>query len=408
MHKVNPLLQWWVTPKLPPEDVFADHAKGKKGLLGFQVRFSQWVVHPIKRRFVRLYLKFLKMFTRITVIGITGSAGKSTMVQMLASVLRQSNKVCATPPSIDPVYNIPNTMAKCPVGTRYLILEMSVEYPNEMDYYLWLAKPDIGMILNIYPTHTQFFKDEAGVFKEKRKLVDALSKNDIAILNRDDKRLKSLVRTTRAKVVLFGKDNYEVKSGNEFTLKIGESKLDVQLPILGEQFIQNAIAAATCARQLGASLVEIKHGLESFTPPEHRMRIIKHISGAVILDDTYNNNPQAAKEALKTFGDFAADKKKIIVMGDMLELGTLEEKYHQQIGEIIGKMNVDFLIGVGLASKTMVEAASQKLGRTKTRWVSHQSKVMSHLSPLLAKNSAVLIKGSRSIHLENLVARLNR
>src|SRR3989304_10463920 len=139
-NKVNKIIRWWVTPKLPLQDVFEKH--------NF---ISQWLMHPIKRRLARYYLKLIQKYTDITVIGVTGSAGKSTTVQMITSILKHRGKTHATPPSIDPVYNIPNTILKCVPGTKYLILEMSVEYPGEMDYYLWLAKPDIGVITKIYP-----------------------------------------------------------------------------------------------------------------------------------------------------------------------------------------------------------------------------------------------------------------
>lgn len=408
MKKVNPFIQWWVTPKLPPEDIFADNTKGKKGFEAFKINFSQWVIHPIKRRFVRSYLRFLKKYTSITVIGVTGSAGKSTTVQMLASILKTDGKTHATIPSIDPVYNIPNTIANCPIGTRYLILEMSVEYPNEMDYYLWLAKPDVGVILNIYPTHTQFFGSERGVFIEKAKLLEAINSEGIAVLNADDKSLKGLRGKLKAKTVWFSTKEYEIKSSNEFTLNLEKDKISVQLPILGNQFIQNAVAAAVCAFKLGITPSQIKTGLESFTPPEHRMGLIKHKSGALILDDTYNSNPQAAREALKTFIDFARDRKKIIVMGDMLELGEHEVRYHQELGELIGKEKVDYLMGVGEASKQMIATAAKSLGKNKTVWVSDQKKVFSKLSPFLEKNSVILLKGSRSIHLENVVEALSK
>ena len=361
------------------------------------------LIHPIKRRISKLYLAFLRKFFGLKVIGITGSAGKTSTKEMILSILRQKARTVATYANIDPVYNIPSTILRCTPLTKYLVIEMGVEYPNEMDFYLWLSRPDVGVILNIYPTHTEFFRDEEGVFAEKKKLIQGLAEDGLAILNRDDKRLKSLSKKFKFKTIWFGKENYQVKSGNEFTLKMGESKFDVQLPLLGEQFVQNAVAAATCAKELGASLLQIKHGLETFTPPEHRMRIIKHKSGAVILDDTYNNNPEAAKAALKTFVDFAKDKKKIVVMGDMLELGELEEKYHRELGAIIGRMNIDYLVGVGSASRTLVASATERLGKAKTRWVSNQSQVISILTPLLKKNTAVLIKGSRSIHLENVV-----
>lgn len=349
------------------------------------------IIHPIKRRIAKYYLIFLRKFFHLKVIGITGSAGKTSTKEMLASILRLRGKTVATYANIDPVYNIPTTILKCTPLTEYLVLEMGVEYQGEMDFYLWLAKPDIVVITNIYPTHTEFFKDERGVFKEKKKLAEALGKTGVAILNKEDPILHGFNGRLSAKIVWFGKAEAEAISK------------EIHLPILGEQFAENAAAAATCASLLGAKKEEIKTGLESFIPPEHRMRVLKHKTGAIILDDTYNNNPRAAREALKTFASFAKNKKKIIIMGDMLELGTLEEKYHREIGALIGMMDIDLLIGVGLASKLMVEEATKALGPKRTKWVPSEAKVRKVLGTHLSRNAAVLIKGSRSIHLERVV-----
>jgi len=184
MKKINPIISWWVTPKLPVQDVFELPLLMNRSLLAKSVHIiSQWLVHPIKRRLARWYLKILQRFTNIKVIAVTGSAGKSTTVQIISSILSGSAKTLSTPPSIDPIYNVPNTILKCRPGIKYLVLEMSVEYPGEMDYYLWLARPDVGVITNIFPTHTEFLGSADGVLKEKSKLVLSLPKNGTAVLN---------------------------------------------------------------------------------------------------------------------------------------------------------------------------------------------------------------------------------
>src|SRR3989338_4284515 len=123
---------------------------------------------------------------------------------MVTSILRQKGKTVSSYANIDPIYNIPSTILKCRPTTRFLVLEMGVEYPGEMDFYLWLAKPDIAVLTNIFPTHTQFFKDTAGVFREKSKLVRSLSKSDIAVLNSDDAKVRSLKNEIKSKIILYG------------------------------------------------------------------------------------------------------------------------------------------------------------------------------------------------------------
>ena len=367
---MNTIIKWWVTPKLPLQDVFEKH--------NF---ISQWLVHPIKRRLARCYLKLIQKYTDITVIGVTGSAGKSTTVQMIAAILKEKGKTIATPPSIDPVYNVPNTILKTPYGAKYLILEFSVEYPGEMDYYLWLAKPDIGAIINIYPTHTQFFGNVEGVFREKKKLVEALSPSGAAVLNREDRFLRRLENKLKAKIAWF------------------EGDLD--------PLAQNANVATTIATILNIDRGSIKRGLENYVRPKHRFEVIKHKSGAVILDDSYNSNPEALISTLSVFNNLAKKGLKIAVLGDMLELGELEEREHRRVGREVGKSGFEVLIGVGKASKFMIEEVKKNSKGTKTHLVESAEQVLPILSPYLSKNTFILVKGSRSIGLDKLVSRLS-
>ncbi len=415
-RKVPAIIRWWVTPKLPVHDVFVDYAKkAKNPLEKVKIIISQWVLHPIKRRLARVYLKFLQKVTDIKVIAITGSAGKTTTKEMIASILSLVGKTVWTPKSVDSVYNIPNTILKTPPSTKYLILEMSVEFPGEMGYYLWLAKPDIAVITNISETHTQYLKSVQGVANEKEKLILALSKNDTAVLNRENDYIKNMAKKTNAKVVWFGKNSdiqapkikIDSSLNTIYTLGIRESKINVQLPIPGKQFVENSLAAAATAYILGISPLNIKKGLESFQKSEHRMVVIKLKSGALVLDDTYSNNPRAAIIALNTLKEVANGKKIIVVMGDMLELGEDELRAHKEVGNYIGVIGVDYLIGVGKAAKVLVDTAASKMGKEKTYWVSNWTGVIPKLKPTLLKNTITLIKGSRSVGLDNVVARLS-
>ena len=215
-------------------------------------------------------------------------------------------------------------------------------------------------------------------------------------------------------VIWFG-GNSEIKAinidcpnlkGTKFTLVINSNRKVIHLPTLGSQFVQDALAAAATSFCLGFSLDEIKTGLESFRVPEHRMRLIRLKNGCLILDDSYNNNPQAAKEALKTFTEISGRKKKIVVFGDMLELGSLEKRFHKEIGRVLAKMKLNYLIGVGPASKDLVREAEIKLGKNKAIWTSSSDGVLKYLKPYLMENTVVLIKGSRSIGLDKVVLEL--
>lgn len=410
-HFLDSLISWWVTPKLPKEHIFIPPDKKPGGFLEVaSVYLRKWLIHPIKRRFAKCYLTFLKRFGQLQVVAITGSAGKTSTKDMLYSILGRVAPTVASVANIDPVYNIPTTILKCSPKTRYLILEMGVEYPGEMDFYLWLAKPDIGVITNIYPTHTLFFKDVAGVGREKGKLVKSLPSEKTAVLNSDNPTLKKMVSKIDAKTVWFGKDRsvsadkfgvtWDLKS--EFVLKIGESKVKVTLPILGKQFVQNSLAAAAAAEALGIKIADIKKGLEDFTPQEHRMQTKKLKSGTILIDDSYNSNPQALSEALLTLKDVSEGKTTVAVLGDMLELGEKEEDFHRAVAEEILDLKIDYFIGVGPLMKIAALEAEKKMG-DKAIWVGSPDGVLGKLKAIINSKTVLLIKGSRSVGLDKIV-----
>ena len=365
MTNINPVMRWWVTPKLPDHDIFAKHNI-----------ISQWIIHPVKRRLARWYLRLLQKHTQIKVIGITGSAGKTTTKEMLASILKLNGKTVYTPKNVDSVYSIPNTILVTPPWTKYLILEMSVEYPGEMDFYLWLAKPDVGLITNIFPTHTEFLGSIEGVFEEKSKLVLGLPNDAYAVLNSADAKLKSLSKKLFSKIIWF---NTNIN------------------PIL-----QNANAATAVAKIFRVGSDKIKKGLAIYKKPVHRLEIINHPSGAMVMDDSYNSNPWAALSTLAYFNKLAKGEK-IAILGDMLELGSYDEAAHRELGRMVAKGNFKKVIGVGKSSKFLIEEVNKYSKETETYLFAK----VDEATPILVRNLkdgvSILIKGSRSIGLDKLV-----
>ena len=365
--KINPIIRWWMTPYLPIEDIFELPLlmdKSLKAKIYFYI--SHWLIHPIKRRLARWYLIFLKRFTKITVIAITGSAGKSTTTQILSSILKLDGSTVSTKPSIDPVFNIPNTILQCSMNTKYLILEMSVEFIGEMDYYLWLATPDIGVITNIYSTHIEYFKSREGVLKEKGKMLLALSKNSTAILNSTNDLLVKFSKKLSCEMLLSDK---------------ADDPLD-----------QNSNLAKAVAKKLQVSDDNIIKGLKQFIKPKHRYQEILHKSGAVIFDDSYNNNPEAFLATLKVFLKIAKKSKKIVVIGDMLQLGDLAEIEHKKIGVELKKYNFEKVIGIGKLVKFITNDVYDSY-----------TEAIPEVKKYLTKNNYILVKGSRSIGLDKLV-----
>lgn len=366
MHR---LIQLWMTEKFP-----LIHLKDNTSII------KKWLIHPIKRRLARYYLRFLQKYTDIKVIGITGSAGKTSVKEFLGSILSIKGKTIVSKDNIDPIYNIPSTILRTPIGAKYLVLEMGIEYIGEMDFYLWLVKPDIGVITNIFPTHLKYLKNVEGVLEEKSKLVTSLSKDKIVVLNEGDKLLKSLANKIKANIVWVKK---------------------VKNP-----FSQNGNTATYVARLLGLSLKDINKGLDSYKKPPHRMNWLEHKSGAIILDDSYNSNPEAFLRIFKTFVDRAGNNEKVAVIGDMLELGEQEEYFHRQVGKEISKHNFQAIIGVGKLSKFLLDEVKLNNHYSKVYQLENSNEVLPILNGYLIKDFYIFIKGSHSIGLDKVVDKL--
>ena len=407
------LLKYWLSPKI------SDHylqikLTGNGFFTDIKTIVLFYFIHPVKRRIAKFYCFILKRFFGLKIIAITGSSGKSTTKEMIASILKLKDKTVYSYANIDPFYNIPSTILKCNFNTKYLILEFGVEYPGEMDFYLWMAKPDIGVITSINPTHIEFFKNTEGVYKEKIKLADFLLENGLVILNRENSYLKKYGIIHKDKVIFYGEGSFMEASKvitkdlkTSYLLKLKDKEINIDLEVLGEINVNNSLAAISTALELGIDFEKIEKGLKEYKPLEHRLSLIK-IKNSLIIDDTYNNNPVAAKEAIKLFSELGDKKNMAIVFGDMLELGDLSRKYHQEIGEILSKLPLKRIVCVGSESKVIIEMVKEKFGSNNSFWVDSESEVDKYISDLLDNKYVILLKASRSIGLDNLITRLSK
>lgn len=414
------LIRWWVTPKLPREHIFISLEKRPEGFFEIiKVYFLRWIAHPIKRRIARYYLILLKKFFDITVIAVTGSAGKTTTKEMIASILSQRFKTVWTKGNIDPIYGIPDALLRTRLGTRRLVLEMGIEYPGEMDFYLWLAQPQTGVVTTIYWTHTEFLESLKNVVYEKGKLVELLSKDGYAVLNYDDPRVRSLAERTKAKVIWYGASKRAyVRAENikftkdlktSFKLRIGEETDEVTLQLLGQQFVTLALAAAAVGLVNGLSTKDIKRGLEKVETQPHRMVPIKLGDRTLIIDDTYNANPLGTIEAIKVLSEVGKGKRKILVLGEMKELGKFEKKGHREVGAFAAERKIDMILGLGELTKfTLDEAAKKGANKENLVFFHDKKQLISYLKGEIKQGDVILVKGSRSMAMEEVVDSLTK
>lgn len=379
------------------------------------MQIKKTIYHPIKNSLAKNYLKFL-VSRGCDVIGITGSAGKTTTKEMIASVLSQKYKTNWTRANIDPVYNIPSTILKTPRGTKKLVLEMGIEYLGEMESYVKLAPPKIGVFTNVYWTHTEFLVDIETVAKEKSQLIAALPKNGYAVLNADDARVVKSATKTKAKILWFSiKTKADVMAKDisltkdyqtSFVLQIGTETIKVTLPLLGKHFVSLALSAAAVGVACGLKISEIKKGLENMRPQPHRMRASQS-GGRTIIDDTYNANPLATIEALKTLEELGKNKRKIFVLGEMKELGTYKEKGHRQVGEFAKSVGVEYFLSLGNLTQFSLDEFVKSGGKKdKTFLAPDKNVLVKKIKEITKKGDTILIKGSRSMAMEEILEKI--
>jgi len=373
-------------------------------------------ISPWKKPFHKIRAFLAKNWTKLNsqaeIIGITGSVGKTTTKEAIIKVLGERFKVVGSIGNLDPVFNIPITLLKIRPWTKKVVLELGVEYPGEMDFYLSLIKPKIGVVTRIYWTHTEFLGDLNGVINEKGKLLEALPKDGWAVLNDNDQYIKEMAKKTGAKIFWFGTHPHcQVQiadfihqgiEGSEFILKNSKESVTIRWKLLGEHNTASAAAAASVGILAGLKLGEIKKGLEKIEPQPHRLNVVPGPNRSLMLDDSYNSSPEAAMMALETLRSLSHQSKAFAVLGDMLELGNYSEQGHREVGQKVVQENVDYLFTIGDQAKIIADEA-QKFGAKNVIEAKDQTEIKKKLRDLARKDDLILVKGSRATNLDQLV-----
>ncbi|OGD86233.1 hypothetical protein A2Z23_03375 [Candidatus Curtissbacteria bacterium RBG_16_39_7] len=378
-------------------DIYRNIASWKKPLHTARTQIAKW---------------WARANPQVDIIGITGSVGKTTTKEAIFSVLSQKFSSVASHANLDPVFNIPITLLKIRPWTRKVILELGVEYPGEMDFYLSLVRPKIGVITRIYWTHTEFLGDLQGVINEKGKLLGVLPEDGWAVLNDNDQYIREMARKAKAKIFWFGTHPHcqiqitdflhQGRDGSEFVLKNGEESVKIKWKLLGEHNTVSAAAAASVGILAGLRLKDIKKGLERLEPQPHRLNLVSGPKRSWILDDSYNSSPEAAMMALETLRSLAHKSESFAVLGDMLELGNYSEQGHREVGQKVAQENIDYLFTIGNQAKIIADEA-KKSGAKNVVCVKDQKEIAKKLKELIGKDDLILIKGSRVTNLDKLV-----
>lgn len=379
-------------------------------------------VAPFKKPFhlARIYLAkaYAKLYPRSLFIGVTGSVGKTTTVLACKLVLSQKNPVLSTEPNLDPIFNIPITLLSLRPKFKKVILEMGVEYLGEMDFYLSLVAPKTAIITSIAYQHSEFLGGLQEISKEKGKLIDALPSDGLAILNYDDINVRKLAENFKGELIFIGKDpeycqvwasNIRIENFVTcFELNCGVERVKVEYPLLGEHQIYSALNAAALGLSEGMNLINIKNALEKMRPPEHRLEALPGFGGSIILDDTYNGSPVSFEAGLDALQQISA-RRRIVVLGEMRELGHLSKQMHQKIAQIIFKNRVD-LVFLGTGDANIIAEELKGLGFLPEKMETNlqNPQIVSKLLKVLSKGDVCLIKGARGVRLDEVVKKLTK
>lgn len=368
---------------------------------------------------VRFFIarQFAKFFPRSLFVGVTGTVGKTTTIACCKEVLEQKTACLTTQANLDPIFNIPITLLKVRKNIGKVLLEMGVEYPGEMDYYLSLVRPATAIVTRVSYQHSQFLGDQEKIASEKAKLVEELPEDGLAILNWDDPLVREMSKKTKANVIFFGSDPKhchvwidKIKIEDfktRFELNVGVERVEIKSNILGLNQV-GSMAATALGVSMNIPLTTIKKGLEQVEPPPHRLQAVHGVNSSIILDDSYNAAPVSVEEALEILNLVSA-KKRIVVLGETRELGEFSEQMHRQVARRIYKNKVDAVITAGGDTKYVVDEL-KKLGFSSQRVHDNlqNPQISAKLSKMLSKGDVVLIKGSRGVRLDEVVKKIMR
>ena len=343
------------------------------------------------------------------VIGVTGSNGKTTTKEMLASILALTGPGLATEGNLNNLIGLPRMVFRLQPEHSWAVLEMGMSEPGEIDRLAEIAKPKVGIVLNAFPAHLQSMGSVEAVARAKGELLFRIADNGLAVINGDDPRVVSLPQNPSARRISFGIRRGEVRAeqirslgieGQSFTLVTPKGEAEVRLNACGSHTIYNALAA-TAALLDELPLATIVEGLAAFRPYKGRFRI-EPVGPLTLIDDSYNANPASTGAALATLGEIKGSARAFVALGDMLELGGDEAELHRLVGVQAAQV-ADRLYLIGeLTAHTAAGAREAGLAAEQVCGGMDHAAVAAEIIEQARPGDLILIKGSRGMRMETI------
>ena len=352
----------------------------------------------------------------IPVIGITGSVGKTTTKDMIASVLSQKFRVLKTEGNYNNEIGLPLTLFRLNLQHELCVLEMGMNHFGEIDYLTRIVSPNVAVITNIGDAHIENLGSREGILKAKSEIFQAMTGDDLAVLNGDDPLLRTLDGKIAPGILWCGADHeppYEAKEirqmgakGLQCKIKTPKTEFAVTIPALGNHMIYPVLMACAIGEKFDMTGEEMKKGVEAFVPTKMRMNVIRQ-GDVTILDDAYNANPQSMRAALEVLSQTDATFR-VAVLGDMFELGELGPELHRGMGECAAALgNIDALLAVGELAWNIYDAAHQA-GMEGAIYAKDRAAAKPLLANFIRPGAVILVKASRGMAFEELTRELQR
>lgn len=389
----------------------------KQNLEKFQDKliFVKDAIFALQRLAHGVYLEWNK-----PVVAITGSAGKTTAKELTAHVL-QSGGMCVLKniKNYNNGLGHPLTVLSLAEDKSYdvAVLEMGMSTPlQEIARLCRITPPDYAVALNVLPVHIEHLGSIERIQQAKAEIVEGMKPGGTAVLNADDERVLAMREKSKGKTVTYGIENkadvyateIEMKSFGEtrFRLHLPDGAADVFFALNGKHNILNALAAASVGCGFGMSAREIADALKTVAAPPQRGEILRFKEGFTVINDSYNSNPDALVSMVKTLIDAgSAAKRKIVVAGEMLELGSEQAAIHREVGQVLAESGIDWLIGVRGLAEEMTKTAKEN-GLNEASFFENSEKAGEFLASEIKAGDLVLVKGSRGVRTEKVIEKL--
>ena len=352
-----------------------------------------------------------------TVVGITGSNGKTTTKDMIAAVLSKRFNVHKTQANFNNEIGVPMTILEMKPNTEILVLEMGMDRPGQLHHLSELTHPDVCVITMIGEAHIEFFGSRDKIADAKMEITDFLREDGEFIYNGDEPLLEERAKKIEQVKATFGFKDDDTVFATKFrsykhhaTFTINNSEQKFSIPMIGKHNVSNAMAAISVGHHFGESDEEIAASLSNFTPTANRMEWEKGDVGEDIMSDVYNSNPTAVRAVVTSFGqiEVPADGRRIAVLGDMLELGEKSAELHASLADTLDPQIINEVYLFGDEMKHLYDALKSKYGEDNLHYYSpdHMDHMIEDLKNDIKPDDIVVLKGSHGMHLEKVVDRL--